>query len=170
VTYGLSKDFGAAGLKVGALISRNEYLKKAVHAVVRFHGTSGPSVAIATAMLEDRVWCRGFVELSRRRIGEAYAIATARLKELGIEYFGGGNAGFFLWIDLAKYLPPERDGKSGFERECELAGKLVEGGVFLHPGEEHGRTGWFRVVFTMESGVVEEGIGRLGRVLEELRW
>lgn len=60
VTYGLSKDFGAAGLKVGCLVTRNEELKKAAGAVVRFHAVSGPSVAIATAMLEDRMWCSGF--------------------------------------------------------------------------------------------------------------
>ncbi|KAH7087446.1 pyridoxal phosphate-dependent transferase [Paraphoma chrysanthemicola] len=170
VTYGLSKDFGSAGLKVGALVSRNEDLKKAVHAVVRFHGTSGPSVAIATAMLEDREWCRGFIELSRKRIAEAYQLATALLDGLGIEYFAGGNAGFFLWINLEKYLPPAKDERSGFERECALAEKFVEGGVFLHPGEEHGRVGWFRVVFTMEQGVVEAGLRRLGKVLRGLEW
>jgi len=71
VTYGLSKDFGAAGLKVGALITRNEDLRKAVHAVLRFSSVSGPIVAIAVAMLEDRAWCRDFIALSRRRIADA---------------------------------------------------------------------------------------------------
>ncbi|KAF1915629.1 pyridoxal phosphate-dependent transferase [Ampelomyces quisqualis] len=170
VTYGLSKDFAAAGLKIGALITRNKALRKAVHAVLRFHGASGPSVALATAMLEDRDWCRGFIELSRERIACAYAFVTARLDSMGVGYFEGGNAGFFVWADLSMYLPPEERG-SGFERECMLAEKLVDGGVFLHPGEEHGmRTGWFRVVYTMEERVVEEGMRRLGKVLGCIQW
>ncbi|KAH3992154.1 hypothetical protein HBH98_219580 [Parastagonospora nodorum] len=171
VTYGLSKDFGAAGLKIGALITRNEQLKKAVHAVLRFHGVSGPSVAIGTAMLEGRVWCRGFIDLARERIGEAYEFVTSRLEELGIEYFKGANAGFFVWIDLSRYLPPAQEGRSVFERECMLAQKLVDGGVFLHPREEHSiRPGWFRVVYTMEKVFMAEGMRRLGKVLKELQW
>jgi 1-aminocyclopropane-1-carboxylate synthase len=171
VTYGLSKDFGSAGLKIGVLITRNEDLKKAVHAVVRFHGTSGPSVAIATAMLEDRVWCRQFVKIARERIAEAYTFAISRLDAMGVEYFKGNNAGFFFWIDLSAYLPPEGKGKSIFERECMLAQKFVDGGIFLQPGEEHAvRPGWFRVVYTMDRGMVEIGLQRLEKVLKSVAW
>lgn len=170
VTYGLSKDFGAAGLKLGCLITRNEELKKAVHAVLRFHGSSGPSVAIATAMLEDRTWCRQFITTARERIGAAYQFITVRLEELGIAY-SKAEAGFFVYVDLSRWLPPPKEGKSKFERECMLAQRLVDGGVFLHPGEEHGlRVGWFRVVYTMDEKVVGEGMRRLGRVLGKLRW
>ncbi|KAH8725434.1 putative aspartate aminotransferase [Phaeosphaeriaceae sp. PMI808] len=140
VTYGLSKDFASAGLKIGALISHNNELKKAVHAVLRFHGVSGPAVAIATAMLKDRVWCRG------------------------------GNAGFFLWVDLSEYLPPKDVGNT-FQRECMLAKKFTDGGIFLHPGEEHSvRPGWFRLVFTFEGIIVEEGMKRIQKVLSRLEW
>jgi 1-aminocyclopropane-1-carboxylate synthase len=171
VTYGLSKDFGSAGLKIGALVTRNEDLKKAVHAVVRFSGTSGPSVALATAMLEDRMWCREFVALARRRIGDAYAFVTGMLDTLGISYYRGNSGGFFVWVDLSRYLLPEGSGKSVFERECALAQKCVDGGVFLQPGEEHAvRPGWFRVVYTMEKDMVEVGLGRLGKVLRGMNW
>ena len=154
VTYGLSKDFGSAGLKVGALISRNKDLKKAVHVVLSFSGISGPSVAIATAMFEDRAWCRNFISLSRTRVTDAYNHTTSLLKSMGIKHFAGGNAGFFLWIDLSEYLQPDDGTKGAFERECMLAQRFVDGGVFLQPGEEHSvRPGWWRIVFTMERGV-----------------
>lgn len=170
VTYGLSKDYGSAGLKIGALITRNEDLKKAVHAVLRFSAVSGPSVAIAAAMLEDRVWVHDFITTSRTRIAKAYTYATIKLSEMGISYYKGGNAGFFLWIDLSKHLPPANNA-SMFERECMLAQKFVDGGVFLQPGEEHSiREGWFRIVFTMEHHVVQEGLRRVGKVLEGLKW
>lgn len=172
-TYGLSKDFGAAGLKVGALISQNSQLKKAVHAVLRFHGVSGPSVAIATAMLEDRRWCGEFLNLSRARIAEAYLFFTARLEALGIDFYKGGNAGFFLWIDLSPFLPPREShgGLSDLQREFALADRLLVAGVVLQPGEEHGvRVGWFRVVFTMERAAVEEGLRRLESVIKGISW
>lgn len=126
-------------------------------------------MAIVTAMLEDRAWCHSFINLSRDRIARAYAFVTSQLDKLGIKYFAGGNAGFFVYVDLSSRLPPEDRG-SGFERECMLAKKVVEGGVFVHPGEEHGRVGWFRIVYTMDEGVVGEGMGRLGRVLNGLEW
>lgn len=167
VTYALSKDFGYPGAKIGALVTRNQSLKKAVDAVIAFHSVSGPSVAIVTAMLEDRTWCRAFIEIARKRVAEAYAFATSQLHSLGIKYFEGGNAGFFLWVDLSPYLPAEEAGKSVFDRECELAQKILDAGVFLHPREEHGiRPGWFRIVYTAERGVVEEGMRRLKGALQ----
>ncbi|UKZ58134.1 hypothetical protein TrVGV298_011999 [Trichoderma virens] len=54
VEYGMAKDFGSAGLRVGALITRNAALQKGFTSIIRFHSPSGMSVAIASAMLEDR--------------------------------------------------------------------------------------------------------------------
>jgi 1-aminocyclopropane-1-carboxylate synthase len=172
VTYGLSKDFGAAGLKIGALVTRNAALKKAVHAVLRFSATSGPSVALATAMLEDRAWCQWFVGEARRRIADACVFVTEALREEGVECYAGNSAGFFVWVNLRKWLPPQGgDAMTGFEKECKLAERCVEGGVFLQPGEEHAvEPGWFRIVYTMEREVVQVGIRRLGKVLSEVTW
>lgn len=127
---------------------------------------SGPSVAIATQMLEDRVWCREFIALARRRVEEAYVFFTGRLEEIGIKYSEGG-AGFFVFVDLSPWLG--REGGSQLEREIELAERFLEKGVLLQPGEEHSvRVGWFRLVFTMEREVVEEGLRRIERVVKEL--
>jgi 1-aminocyclopropane-1-carboxylate synthase len=161
VTYAMSKDFGAAGLRLGALITRNEELKKALLAVVRFHSPSGVSIAIGTAMLEDREWCRSFIATSQQRIAEAYKFVTGKLRNMGVPYLRGGNAGFFVWIDLSAYLPSESEGLPQQEREFALAQRFVDAGVFLHPGEEHSLVpGWFRMVYTMERGIVDEGLRR----------
>ncbi|KAJ4366787.1 hypothetical protein N0V83_007312 [Neocucurbitaria cava] len=172
VEYGLSKDFGAAGLRIGVFVTRNEQLKSAVDAVGdRFHGVAGPSVALGVSMLGDREWVHDFIALSRERIAEQYAFTTSRLRDMGIEFFEGGNAGFFLWVDFNGYLPPREGGLSDREREIKFAEKCIEGGVFLHPGEEKNvRSGWFRMVFTMERKVVEEGLRRLEGVLKGLKW
>ncbi|KAF2262072.1 putative aspartate aminotransferase [Lojkania enalia] len=162
VTYALSKDFGAPGLRLGALITKNEQLKKSLLGIIRFHSPSGASIAIATAMLTDGEWCRSFLSKSRQCIADAYKFTTSRLRRMGVRYLEGGNAGFFVYIDLSSYLPLESEGLSDREREFKLAQELVDAGIFLHPGEEHGlKLGWFRMVYTaVERQVLEEGLRR----------
>jgi hypothetical protein len=42
-----------------------------------------------------------------------------------------------------------------------LAEKLVDAGVFIHPGEEHGKdAGWFRLVFSQDESALKEGLRR----------
>lgn len=70
------------------------------------------------------------------------------------------NAGFFVYIDLSPYLPAD-GGLSPRNREFALAQRLVDAGVFLHPGEEHSRDiGWFRLVFSQEEDTLKEGLNR----------
>ncbi|KAF3035954.1 hypothetical protein E8E12_006340 [Didymella heteroderae] len=171
VIYGLSKDFGVAGLKVGCLISRNNELKSAVTTVQRFCGISGPSVSIATQMLENREWMRSITELSKTRLAEAYMLISGRLRDMGIRYMEGGNAGLFVWVDLTPWLPPTNLESEGATREQMLAQKFFDHGVHLQPGEEHGREGWFRVVFSaLEKLAMDEGLRRIEQALGDVIW
>ncbi|TEA19231.1 1-aminocyclopropane-1-carboxylate synthase-like protein 1 [Colletotrichum sidae] len=165
VEYGLAKDYAGSGLRLGALVSRNKKLHDAFSSVVRFHSPSGPSVAIAAAMFEDRKWHDEFIALSRQRIGKAYDFATKGLRGLGVKYVEA-NAGFFVYIDLSPWLPPKEFG-TDVEREFALAKRLVEAGVFLHPGEEHSiGPGRFRLVYTQDEETVGEGLRRIGEALK----
>ncbi|RFU81793.1 pyridoxal phosphate-dependent transferase, major domain [Trichoderma arundinaceum] len=171
VTYGMAKDFGSAGLRVGALITRNAALQKGFTSIIRFHSPSGMSVTVASAMLEDREWCRKFLETAQSRISEAFKLITTELSRIGVKYLRGTNAGLFLWIDLSPYLSPESSGLSKSEREFALAQKLLDKGVFLHPGEEHAlEPGWFRLVYTHNPVAVREGVKRIQSVIEDLAW
>lgn len=93
-----------------------------------------------------------------------------RLSEIGIEYVEAGNAGFFVWVDLSSCLPAGTEGEGRERREQRLAQRFVDNGVFLQPGEEHGRLGWFRLVFTLERHVVEEGLKRIEKTVKEIGW
>ncbi|KAF2012800.1 PLP-dependent transferase [Aaosphaeria arxii CBS 175.79] len=168
VTYAMSKDFGAPGLRIGALISKNEDLKESLLNVIRFHSTSGPSIAIATAMLEDREWVRSFIGKSRERLADTYKFVIGRLNEIGIKYLRGTNAGFFVWIDLSPYLPPESEGLSQERREEVLAQKFIDGGLFLQPHEEHAlKPGWFRMVYSsMTRETLELALKRFENVIK----
>ncbi len=74
------------------------------------------------------------------------------------------NAGFFLYIDLGPYLPALTKTGASDERDREfaLAQKLLDGGVGLHPCEEHnGTAGHFRLVFSsFDRDTLAEGLRR----------
>ncbi|KAJ4250463.1 hypothetical protein NW757_007294 [Fusarium falciforme] len=164
VTYGLSKDFGAAGLRVGAIITRSKPVLRAIEAAMRFHNPSGASLAIGSAMLENRERCRAFIGGSRVKLAQAYRHITKGLTDIGIRYLPGSNAGFFVWIDLSPHLPSELGGER--TREFALAKKLKEEGVFLHPCEEHSvHSGWFRLVYSQDARIVTEGLERIKRAI-----
>jgi 1-aminocyclopropane-1-carboxylate synthase len=155
VIYGLSKDFGAAGLRIGAVITRSKSLLAAVDAVTRFSSASGPSLAFGKLLLADRDWVHSFVDRNKATLAAAYKHVTTALKEIGVKYIRGGNAGFFVYIDLSPFLPDHR------VPEFELADRLQKAGLFLHPCEEHApEPGWFRLVFTQDPRGVTEGIKR----------
>jgi 1-aminocyclopropane-1-carboxylate synthase len=160
VIYGMAKDYAMPGLRLGALITRSKPLLKAVKSVVRFHNPSGPSVAIATAMLHDRTWVRSFMKLNRERVGEAYTYFTGRLSRIGVRYLSKVNAGLFVFVDLSPWLMDDV-GQGKEVREQELAQRALEKGLFLQPGEEHAlEPGWFRLVYTVERRVMDEGLER----------
>ncbi|KAL2071895.1 hypothetical protein VTL71DRAFT_13130 [Oculimacula yallundae] len=167
VFYGMSKDFAAAGLRLGSLISRNVQLRKAVAANMRFHSPSGMSIAIGTAILEDRAFVKRFIALSRERLAECRAFTTKILDVAGIQYAGLGNAGLFLYVDLSLWLPSKsHDEQQDFEREFLLAQKLLDAGVGVHPCEEHGdKPGHFRLVFSQDRDTLKEGLRRLVHIL-----
>ncbi|KXJ88829.1 putative aspartate aminotransferase [Microdochium bolleyi] len=176
VIYGLAKDFGAAGLRIGALISQsNPALLASARAMLRFHDVSGPSVAIATAMLEDRDWCRQYLDKTRTGLAKAYEHATAGLENIGVDYVRGGGAGFFVFIDLSPYLAHSSDSEVGPFREEEqgpsaaevaLVRKMIDNGLYLAPrGESYSKPGWFRFVFSHEPHVIDEALRRLSKTI-----
>jgi len=74
---------------------------------------------------------------------------------------GVSNAGFFLYIDLSPFLPSVPGSDSPRAAEYALARRLVDGGVGLHPCEEHNEVpGHFRVVFSHKGDTLTEGLRR----------
>lgn len=64
-----------------------------------------------------------------------------------------------MYIDLSPFLP--QSSLSVREREFALAQRLLDAGVFLHPGEEHSKdAGWFRLVFSHDETTLKEGLKR----------
>ncbi|KAF2807027.1 PLP-dependent transferase [Mytilinidion resinicola] len=160
VFYGFSKDFAAAGLRLGCLITQNTLLWKSVKSNTRFHGGSGLSIAVAVAILEDEEFVASFLALSRQKIGDAYRYATSFLQKNGNEYWRGSTAGFFIYLNLSPWLLPKLEDPE-YVSEYDFAQELLDAGVEMHPREEHWEEpGHFRLVFGHERERLGEGVRR----------
>lgn len=162
----------------------------------RFHRPSGLALVVGSAVLEDVDFVASFTAKTREHLTKSYKLVTSALDEKGIPYVKGGyvilfqsdpfrfseftvlrSGGFFVYIDLSRFLPSGEDehppplsrtynSRQATEREFALARKLLDAGVVLHPGEEHGKhIGWFRLVFSQDEDTLREGLARLLKAL-----
>ncbi|KAL1627588.1 hypothetical protein SLS56_006309 [Neofusicoccum ribis] len=171
VMYGLSKDFAASGLRLGCLVVRNPALMDALMAVSQSGWAGIADQTVGIGMLEDVEWLERFRHMNAERLAERSALARGVFDEKGVPYDGRSNAGFFLWVDLRKWLPKvdEKDEKvEGWESERTLVRKLKAKKVILTAGEDQAaeEPGFFRVVFSQKEQVLKEGLRRLFEVLD----
>ncbi|KAL8917278.1 MAG: hypothetical protein Q9208_008054 [Pyrenodesmia sp. 3 TL-2023] len=151
-----------------------------------------------TTLLTDRPFLSYYFAENSARLAAGYARLTAFLRQNRIEWIEGSNAGFFVWADFTRYLGPDvvvtsREGEEGEEDQVEAVAagrpsrvyrtnrkakdrddrffeKLMAAGVFVASGdaffaEAHG---WYRVSFSVPGEVLELGLQRLKRVLDEV--
>ncbi|KAL7269323.1 hypothetical protein RUND412_008020 [Rhizina undulata] len=172
VLYGMSKDFCANGFRIGACITQhNKNLILGLRAVSMFGWPSGPSDLLSALILESCAFIDPFIAKNQQRLGESYEIVTTFLKERGIDYYKGGNAGVFIWVDLRFALPPPSDDlTTDVARERALAQKFVDAGLYISTGEDFfsQESGWFRIIFSQPKDLLLAGLGRLAAVVGRL--
>ncbi|KAI0405233.1 PLP-dependent transferase [Xylaria palmicola] len=151
ILYGMSKDFGAGGLRLGCMVSQNRELTDAVRAICRFPSPSH----------------RPFLEKSRARLLRDRLLAESLLSQAGIRFHDQGNAGFFIWLDLSPFLPIAEAKGDGWLAQRLLSERLEQAGVSMSTGEAYRapEPGRFRVVFSLDEESLKEGIQRISRVI-----
>ncbi|KAL7924376.1 pyridoxal phosphate-dependent transferase [Trichoderma austrokoningii] len=163
VLWGMSKDFGANGLRLGAIISQhNVDLMTALGSAVLFTTISSLSEHVFANVLEDDVWVGNYIAENQRKLAEYYENVATWAKQNDIVYAPGVNAGFFIWVDLGtSYL--KRHAVKPEKLDEVVMNALLEHKVFLASGERFGseKPGWFRIVFSHDRGYLEEGLGRI---------
>ncbi|KAJ5523236.1 acc synthase [Penicillium frequentans] len=169
VLYGMSKDFGAGGLRLGCLISQNDELNKATRALCRFSSPSQFSMSLAATMLEDQEFIEGFLHKSHTLLLQNRLLAEELLREAGIGFHDKGNSGLFVWIDLSAHLPSELSQEDAWAAERLLSHRLELVGVIMSTGEQYHapEPGWFRLVFCVSEETLREGIRRISALLKE---
>jgi 1-aminocyclopropane-1-carboxylate synthase 1/2/6 len=163
--WGLAKDFGLSGLKVGVLHTSDPEVRAAARALAYFAPVSTHTQALVTNLLSDPEWVHEFLTESRRRLGESAARTGELLACNDIDYIKPAG-GFSVWIDLRAYLPElSAEGEHKLWREIFHSARvnILPGTVFACA-----QPGWFRLCHATDPGTVAIGISRLTRVLETL--
>lgn len=152
-----------SGLRFSMLYTENRDVATAVAALCPYHGVSGLLQYQMAQLLRDRDWIdRVYLPENHARLKAAHAYVSEELRALGVPFLRGG-AGFFLWVDLRKYLP-----RGTFEEETQLWRSFLDSKVLLSCGKAFGsrEPGWFLVVFSDSAHRLRLGMQRLRRVLE----
>ena len=168
VVWGMSKDFGANGLRLGAIISQaNPSLHAALVPVALYSSVSSISDHAAANILEDTAWVRTYTCENRRRLSERYGFTAGWARDNGITYAPGVNAAFFLWVDLGSAYQSRHPEVKIECVDSEVMHALLGEKVFLASGKQFGseRPGWFRIVFAHDVDYLRRGLERVLQAL-----
>ncbi|KAI0445492.1 PLP-dependent transferase [Xylaria telfairii] len=162
ILYGMSKDFGAGGMRLGCLVSQNRDFTNAVRSLCRFYSPSQFSMEIAASFLENQEFIRSFLEKSHARLLHNRLVAESLLSQAGIGSHDKGNAGLFMWLDLSPFLPLKETTGDGWSAQRLLSERLDQAGVSMSTGETYRapKPGMFRLVFSLDEESLREGIRR----------
>ncbi|KAK3192333.1 hypothetical protein K4F52_001546 [Lecanicillium sp. MT-2017a] len=163
VLWGMSKDFGANGIRLGVIISQNSpELLGSLQPVSLFSSVSSLTEHVTARMLGDDEWVDAYVAENRRQLGERYEHVASWATRNGIEYAPGANAGFFLWVNLGAVYKKNHPDFTG-DLDPVVYNKLLDEKIYLAPGFRFGseQPGWFRIVFTVDFEYLEEGLRRI---------
>ncbi|OJJ62949.1 hypothetical protein ASPSYDRAFT_143268 [Aspergillus sydowii CBS 593.65] len=177
VLWGMSKDFGSNGLRLGCVISQNNVpFLRAIEANSYFSCPSSLSDLATSRILSDDAWVESFIQTNRQRLAERYTITIRFLESHQIPYKKGGNVGFFVWVDL--FDPIRRQVNATLAKQVEvgvsfenaarvlenkLQETLLKHRIFLALGADFGGDvpGWFRIVFAHEKEYLKLGLSRM---------
>ena len=191
VLWGLSKDFGANGLRIGCVVSQaNQSLVEALDTHAAYSYPSSMLEYMACCILEDHQFLDAYVQENRRRLQRKYIFTIGFLKRYNIPFHASTNAGMFVWINLGEAVrrfrsrPPLKSVSSNCPHEAVTNLKLTAGTrmvgrigmtdemimealvarkVSVTSGAAFGseNIGWFRVVFAQAEHVLFEGLTRM---------
>ncbi|KAE8423675.1 pyridoxal phosphate-dependent transferase [Aspergillus pseudocaelatus] len=161
VIWGMSKDFGATGLRIGFLISQsNKEFLNACESISLFSFPSSLADNTVASLLEDETFTDNFIAVNRSRLSENYQHTTKFLKAHGIPYLQS-NATLFAWINLGSLV--SRRGIS----DDDILVALQKEKVYITSGTTYAseEPGWFRVVLAHPKEVLDEGLRRILRAV-----
>lgn len=103
VIWGLSKDFGASGMRVGCLYTQNEGIRRASRGWVIASNVSNLTQEIWASLLSDKAFIDYYLEENTRRLSLGYKMLKRDLEPLGIDIIKPGG-GLYVFADFRKYL------------------------------------------------------------------
>ncbi|EXL63312.1 hypothetical protein FOCG_01668 [Fusarium oxysporum f. sp. radicis-lycopersici 26381] len=184
VLWGMGKDFGSCGIRIGCLISRNKAFLRACEANSYFSGPSSLADLATARILADDAFIESYIRTNRLRLAENYELTTKFLSSHQIPHKEGSNAGLFVWADLFQPLRAQVDATLQNQKEHEegseealrtletsLQENFLKHKIFLALGADFGSDvpGWFRIVFAHEKSYLHLGLERMIKAIEAFR-
>lgn len=162
VLYGLSKDFGIEGLRVGVIHTKCTELQKCLCQLSYLQCIPSPIMENVTTLLEDLEWCKEYISLYQSRLAERHSFCVNFLKEIGVKV-RDCSAGFFLWVDLRHICGKSFDEERNFFNLC-----FNDFLLHIGPSKEFfsNEPGWFRIAITQRADILNEGLRRFKKALE----
>jgi 1-aminocyclopropane-1-carboxylate synthase len=164
VLWGVSKDLGGSGLRVGVLYSHNKALLAAVGGSSTAFQVSNVIQAILAETLADVTFMKALKEENCARILQSFELLTTGFRKLNIPFYNAG-AGIFVFVDMRRLL---KENSFAGERELHLA-LVKEIKWSLTPGEpcHHVLPGFFRVCYCwVTPEAIVECLRRLEKFIE----
>lgn len=156
--YGMAKDFGLSGLKVGVFTSTSKEVIRAIQAQCYFHTISGTVQRNLIHFLSDNELMTSLMALNRELLLERYKLVERFCHRLGIEIFPSAG-GIFCYLDLSPFI----EGQDS-ESEFIFFRKLFESTrVNISPSQffKAENLGRFRLCFAQEIDTLRVGLARL---------
>ncbi|KAF8919899.1 PLP-dependent transferase [Mucidula mucida] len=149
VLAGPTKDFGASGVKVGALVSYNAAVLRTVADSLSSTPISSAADALFTTIMNDGQYCEWFLTENRQRLTHAFEL-VARWCDFHKFPFVPAQAGVFMLIDFGS-LMSVKPNLTVEEKVTEFLVFVRKAGVRLwSPALSQDPVGTrFRVVFTL---------------------
>ncbi|KAJ9597570.1 hypothetical protein L9F63_011571 [Diploptera punctata] len=165
IIWSVSKNINLPGMRLGAIITWNEEFIQAAKNGCIYSSVSTVAQKIITKVLNDPGWIEEkFLPTHQQRLREAALKTRAVLSSLGI-YVRPAHAGFFLWADLRPHMK-----EISIAGEIALFEEFLNHKVYIIPGSvvHCVEPGWFRIVFSLQSDILDEGMKRIAAVLKGL--
>lgn len=165
--YGMSKDFGMNGFRVGCLHTKNQDLLKFWQNMGMFAAVSNDTQHALATMLEDETFVDSYVAENNKRLKESYEVLTHYLEAASLKYMPA-CAAMFCWLDLRSLLR-----EPTFAAEFQLWKEVLdEQKVVLTPGEacHYAEPGFFRLCYaSMPPEHLKVACARLAAFVEKRR-
>eukprot|EP00271_Cylindrocystis_brebissonii_P000013 TRINITY_DN10017_c0_g1_i1.p1 TRINITY_DN10017_c0_g1~~TRINITY_DN10017_c0_g1_i1.p1 ORF type:complete len:428 (+),score=65.53 TRINITY_DN10017_c0_g1_i1:186-1469(+) len=165
--YGMSKDFGMNGFRVGCLHTKNADLLELWANMGMFAAVSNDTQHALSMMLEDENFVDTYVKENNKRLKHSYEVLTSAFEAAGMPYMPA-CAAMFCWLDLRLLLDePTFEAETRLWREilekCKL---VVTPGLACH----YASPGFFRVCYaSMPPAQLKMAVARLTRFWQEKR-
>lgn len=158
----------------------NASFLRAIEANSYFSCPSSLSDLATSRILSDDAWVEPFIQTNRHRLAENYTLTIRFLERHQIPYKKGGNAGFFVWVDLFDPIRRQVDAalevgvpseSAARDLENKLQEVLLKHRIFLALGADFGGDvpGWYRIVFAHEKEYLKLGLSRMIEALAAFR-